>query len=108
MVITRNQLTGDNSDNIGVELVLIPQRSLPSVGEALPAGEGGVCQHVQREEVSEEVVHVAVGVGATQLLVVRHGNGDAVAYLVLREYLYYLITVDVESLFLGLLTSIMR
>lgn len=64
-----SELTCDDSDDAGVELVLVGG-SFVFVCEALPACEGGWGEDFDGKKVPEEVVDVAVGIGATKLKVV--------------------------------------
>ena len=70
------RLTGDDSDDAGVKLVLV-RGSFILVGEALPPSEGGGGKDFNGKKVPEEVIDVAIGVGATKLEVVTGGYGDS-------------------------------
>lgn len=64
-----SRLTCDDSDDAGVELVLVGG-AFVFVGEAFPACEGGRGEDFDGKKITEEVVDVAVGVGAAKLKVV--------------------------------------
>ena len=69
-------LTCNDSDEVGVQLCFAAM-GLAFVSKTLPPSEGGHGKHFQREEVAQQVIDVAVGVGAPQLVIVGGGDGHA-------------------------------
>ena len=77
-------LTCDDSDDTGVELVLVGG-SFVFVGKTLPPSEGGGGQDFHGKKVPKEVVDVAIGIGATKLKIITGRYGYSASQVQLRR-----------------------
>lgn len=78
-------LTCDDSDDAGVQLVLVGG-AFVFVGKTFPPCQGGGGEHFNGKKIPEEVVDVAIGVGATKLEVVAGRYSYSTSQVQLRVW----------------------